>query len=651
MRSQLIFALLFLITSSFAQQSAGDISGRYQYNDAFSPMFYTSPGNEFRTGSGKPGAMYWQNRVDYQINVRLNESNNEITGSEIISYTNNSPDNLDFLWMQLDQNMFKPDSKATAIVPVTGSRNGSRGQVFDAGYKIKSVRLISNNAELKYEINDTRMQIFLPSEVKAKGGQIKFKVDYSFISPIYGSDRMGVLETKNGKIFTVAQWYPRMFVYDDVAGWNVIPYTGPGEFYLEYGNFEVSITAPANHVVVASGELLNAKEVYTPEQQKLWNQASQSDETVFIRTSNDVSSAKKASGKPELTWKFRIENARDFSWASSAAFIVDAARINLANGKRTLAISAYPVESSGNNSWGRSTEYAKASIEINSKLWFDYPYPAATNVAGIVGGMEYPGIVFCDWQDKNASLWGVTDHEFGHTWFPMIVGSNERMYAWMDEGFNTFINSFSAERFNNGEYRNKPRDMNQWAATLTHPVLEPIMSSPDNMKEVHIGPLAYHKPAAGLSLLRNHILGPERFDRAFKSYIERWAYKHPTPYDFFRTIENVAGENLSWFWRGWFINNWRLDQAVTKVEYVKNNSKNGALITVSNLEKMPFPMILEVKTTSGKTSRVNLPVEIWQRNVNWTFSYPSNEEIVSVTSDPDRVFPDHNADNNVWRAR
>ena len=651
MRSQLIFALLFLITSSFAQQSAGDISGRYQYNDAFSPMFYTSPGNEFRTGSGKPGAMYWQNRVDYQINVRLNESNNEITGSEIISYTNNSPDNLDFLWMQLDQNMFKPDSKATAIVPVTGSRNGSRGQVFDAGYKIKSVRLISNNAELKYEINDTRMQIFLPSEVKAKGGQIKFKVDYSFISPIYGSDRMGVLETKNGKIFTVAQWYPRMFVYDDVAGWNVIPYTGPGEFYLEYGNFEVSITAPANHVVVASGELLNAKEVYTPEQQKLWNQASQSDETVFIRTSNDVSSAKKASGKPELTWKFRIENARDFSWASSAAFIVDAARINLANGKRTLAISAYPVESSGNNSWGRSTEYAKASIEINSKLWFDYPYPAATNVAGIVGGMEYPGIVFCDWQDKNASLWGVTDHEFGHTWFPMIVGSNERMYAWMDEGFNTFINSFSAERFNNGEYRNKPRDMNQWAATLTHPVLEPIMSSPDNMKEVHIGPLAYHKPAAGLSLLRNHILGPERFDRAFKSYIERWAYKHPTPYDFFRTIENVAGENLSWFWRGWFINNWRLDQAITKVEYVKNNSKNGALITVSNLEKMPFPMILEVKTTSGKTSRVNLPVEIWQRNVNWTFSYPSNEEIVSVTSDPDRVFPDHNADNNVWRAR
>jgi hypothetical protein len=546
--------------------------------------------------------------------------------------------------------MFKPDAKGTAIVPQTGSRNGARGQVFDAGYKIKSVRLVSNNTELKFEINDTRMQIFLPSEIKAKGGQLKFKVDFSFISPMYGSDRMGVLETKNGKIFTVAQWYPRMFVYDDVAGWNVIPYTGPSEFYLEYGNFDVNITAPANHVVVASGELLNAKEVYTPEQQKLWSQASQSDKTVMIRSLADVKKAK-PSAKAELTWKYRIENARDFSWASSAAFMIDAAKINLSNGKKSIAISAYPAESAGNNSWGRSTEYTKASVEINSQKWFDYPYPAATNVAGIVGGMEYPGIVFCDWQDKNASLWGVTDHEFGHTWFPMIVGSNERLYAWMDEGFNTFINTFTGKGFNNGEYENKARDMNQWSIVATNPLIEPMMSSADNMKEAHIGLLAYHKPAAGLTLLRNHILGPERFDRAFKAYIQRWAYKHPTPNDFFRTIENVAGENLSWFWRGWFINNWRLDQAVTNVEYVKNNAKNGAQITVANLDRMPFPMILEVKTKSGKTSRVNLPVEVWQRNVSWTFAFPSNEEIVSVTSDPDHVFPDHNSANNIWKSR
>ena len=644
-------ALAFCVTQSFAQQF-NQSQSRYQYNDAFGPLFYTTNGNEYRTGSGKPGPSYWQNRADYQISARLNEQNNEISGSEIITYTNNSPDNLEFLWMQLDQNLFKSDSRGNAIIPTTGSRNGAKGQVFNGGFKIKSVRLVSPDTELKYEITDTKMQIFLPSELKGRGGQLKFKVDFSFISPNYGSDRMGILETRNGKVYTIAQWYPRMFVYDDVSGWNVIPYVGPSEFYLEFGNIDVSITAPANHIVVASGELLNAKEVYTAEQQKLWAQAAQSDKTVFIRSAKEVKDpASRPAGKSELTWKFRIENARDFSWASSAAFIVDAAKINLSSGKKALAISAYPVESAGNNSWGRSTEYTKASVEINSRLWMDYPYPAATNVAGNVGGMEYPGIVFCDWKDTNAALWGVTDHEFGHTWFPMIVGSNERIHAWMDEGFNTFINSFTDELFNKGEYKAKPRDMHQWAAILTNPALEPVMTSPDNMKESNIGLLAYYKPAIGLSLLRDQIIGAERFDRAFREYIDRWAYKHPTPDDFFRTMENVAGENLAWFWRGWFLNNWRLDQAVTGVEYVKGNAKNGALITVANLEKMPFPMILEIKTKSGKTTRTTLPVEVWQRNTSWTFQFPSTEEIISVTSDPDHVLPDHNNANNIWRVR
>ena len=649
-------AFMFFSAPLFAQKAANStntqIQSKYQYNDAFGPLFYTSPGNEYRTGSGKPGPAYWQNRADYQINARLNESLNEISGTELVTYTNNSPDDLEFLWMQLDQNLFKQDSKGNAIIPVTGSRNGAQGQIFDGGFKIKAVKLVSPATDLKFSIDDTRMQVFLPSELKAKGGQVKLQVEFSFISPDYGSDRMGVLETKNGKIFTIAQWFPRMYVYDDVAGWNVIPYVGPSEFYLDYGNFDVNITAPANHIVVASGELLNASEVYTTEQQKLWAEASASDKAVIIRSAKEVNRrTPRPSGKTELTWKFRMENSRDFAWASSAAFIVDAARINLSGNKKSLAISAYPVESSGQNAWSRATEYTKASIELNSKKWLDYPYPAATNVAGIVGGMEYPGMVFCDWKAKNGSLWDVTDHEFGHTWFPMIVGSNERFYAWMDEGFNTFINTFTAAEFNKGEYKDKPRDMQQWAAILTSPQLEPVMTSPDNMKESNIGLLAYYKPALGLSLLREQIIGPERFDRAFKAYIDRWAYKHPTPNDFFRTIENVAGENLSWFWRGWFINNWRLDQSVVNVEYVKNNAKNGSLITVANLEKMPFPMILEIKTRSGKVSRTTLPVEIWQRNVSWTFQYPSTEEIVSVTSDPDHVLPDHNSSNNTWKAQ
>ncbi|MGV3508637.1 MAG: M1 family metallopeptidase [Sphingobacteriaceae bacterium] len=654
MLAGLILALF--INSSFAQQtntsSDPQVQSRYNYNEAFGPLFYTSNGNEYRTGSGKPGSEYWQNRADYQIAVKLNEQNNEISGSEIITYTNNSPDDLEFLWMQLDQNLFDPKSRGNAIIPTSGSRNGAKGQVFEGGYKIKSVKLLGSiAANLKYEINDTKMQIFLPSELKAKGGQLRFQVDFSFISPDYGSDRMGVLETKNGKVFTVAQWYPRMFVYDDIAGWNVLPYLGPSEFYLEYGNFEVNITAPANHIVVASGQLLNPKEVYTTEQQKAWEQAAQSDETVMIRSAKQVKDpASRPKSKSELTWKFRIENARDFAWASSASFIVDAAKINLSKGKKSLAISAYPIESDGKNGWGRSTEYTKASVELNSQKWTDYPYPTAINVAGNVGGMEYPGIVFCSWKAKNASLWGVTDHEFGHTWFPMVVGSNERVHAWMDEGFNTFINTFSDKNFNKGEYAEKPRDMHQWATILTKPQLEPVMTSPDNMKEANIGLLAYYKPAIGLTLLREQILGEERFDRAFKEYIDRWSYKHPAPDDFFRTMENVAGEDLSWFWRGWFINNWRLDQGVLGVEYVKNNEKEGALITVANLEKMPFPMILEIKTKSGKKSRITLPVDVWKRNVTWTFKYPSTEAIESVTSDPDHVLPDHNSDNNVWKS-
>jgi aminopeptidase N len=401
--------------------------------------------------------------------------------------------------------------------------------------------------------------------------------------------------------------------------------------------------------VVSSGELINPQEVYTVEQQNRWKMAEKSDKTVVIRSANEILDQKsRPSSKTELTWKFQLKNARDAAWASSAAFIIDAAKMNLPSGKKSMAISAYPVESDGPDAWGRSTEYTKASNEYNSKKWLEYPYPAATNVASIAGGMEYPGIVFCGSDAKKGELWGVTDHEFGHTWFPMIVGSNERLHAWMDEGFNTFINTLASDDFNNGEYKSQVIDMHGLGKVITSDAFEPVISSPDNMKERNIGILAYYKPAIGLSLLREQILDPERFDRALKTYVERWAYKHPTPDDFFRTMENVAGENLSWFWRGWFLNNWKLDQAVTDVKYVKNDPAQGALITIENLEKMPMPVILEIKTKSGQVSRLKLPVEIWQRNKQWTFVYPSVEEIVSVVSDPDKVLPDSNSANNSW---
>ncbi|UEG54243.1 M1 family metallopeptidase [Mucilaginibacter daejeonensis] len=623
-------------------------ASKYDYHDAFGPMFYTKNGNEFRAASGEPGPRYWQNRADYQLTARLNDQTNEVTGTEVLTYTNNSPQKLGFVWMQLDQNLFKQDSRGSAIVPPSGSRNGGRGQMFDAGYKIKSVK--ANDVEVKYMINDTRMQIFLPKEVTPNGGQVKLKIEFSFIEPNYGSDRTGIQDTKNGKIFAIAQWYPRMCVYDDVTGWNVVPYSGPAEFYLEYGDFDLSVTAPANHIVLASGELQNPQEVYTAEQQKRWAEAAKSDKTVIIRSAAEVTQASsRPAGKKELTWKFKIKNARDVSWASSAAFIVDAAKIDLPSGKKCISISGYPVESDGQDAWSRSTEYTKKSVEYNSAKWYEYPYPAATTVASIVGGMEYPGIVFCGYKAKGESLWGVNDHEFGHTWFPMIVGSNERLYGWMDEGFNTFINTLSTDAFNNGEYKNRPTDMHRVGMAYTRPETESIMNTPAGMKERNIGLLLYAKPGIGLTMLRNTILGPERFDFAFRTYIDRWAFKHPTPDDFFRTMENAAGESLQWFWRGWFLNNWRLDVAVSDVTYIGNDPSKGAMITLNNLEKMAMPVILEIKLKNGETKRLNLPVEVWERNNSWTFRYPSTTEIESVTYDPDKVLPDYNEANNVWK--
>jgi hypothetical protein len=643
---------------AFGQQNQAPSSnntpvGVYDYHETFGPLFYQKNGNEYRAANGEPGPKYWQNRADYQLAAKLIDSTNQIIGSEVLTYTNNSPQKLGFLWMNLEQNLFKKDSRGTAIVPTSGSRNWGKGQAFDAGYKIKSVQLVDDKGaltDLKFLISDTRMQLFLPAPLASEGGKVKIKIEYSFISPTYGSDRMGIQDTKNGKIFQVAQWYPRMCVYDDVYGWNTIPYTGPAEFYLEYGDFDVSITAPANHIVLASGELLNPQDVYTPTQIKRWADAANSETTVMIRSASEVTDpASRPAGKKELTWHFKIKNARDAAWSSSAAFIVDAAKMDLPSGKKSIAISAYPVESDGENAWGRSTEYVKKSIEYNSNKWFEYPYPAATATAGIVNGMEYPGIVFCGVKAKKGSLWAVNDHEFGHTWFPMIVGSNERLYGWMDEGFNTFINTLSTADFNNGEYKNKnKRDLNETSKYISGPDLEPIMSQPANLKEKNTGTLLYFKPAIGLTLLREQILGPERFDFAFKTYIANWAFKHPTPDDFFRTMENAGGESLQWFWRGWFLNNWRSDVAVSGVKYVDDDPSKGALITINNLEKMALPVILEVKTVSGKVERVNLPVEIWERNASWTFKYPSTEEIQSVTYDPDKVLPDYNSDNNTW---
>ena len=655
-------SLITLTLFSFFSMAQSTEASAYDYNAAFGHGFYTNNGTQTRSASGKPGHAYWQNSADYEIQVSLDDEAKKITGSETITYVNNSPDELNFLWLQLDQNLFKKDSRGNAIIPISGSRNGAKGQDFDGGYSLENVQLSYTSPPKKgkkkrkaiqmaatYDIVDTRMKIKLSEPLASNGGEIKIGIDFSFTSPDYGSDRMGVLETKNGRIFNMAQWYPRMCVYDDILGWNTLPYLGAGEFYLEYGNFDIDINVPSDHLVVCSGGLLNPEEVYTSTQLNRLKEAENSDKTVIIRGAdeiNDVNS--RPMGKERLTWKFRIENSRDVAWSSSSAFIFDAARINLPSGKKAMAMSVYPVESKSRDSWARSTEYTKASIEHYSEKWLEYPYPAAINVAGNQGGMEYPGIVFCSWKSKNAALWGVTDHEFGHIWFPMIVGSNERLHAWMDEGFNTFINSLSTEAFNGGEYKERERNMHRFSNFLVNDKMEPVATPPDNLKERNLGILAYYKPSAGLTMLREHILGKERFDEAFTEYINRWAYKHPTPNDFYRTMENVSGEELNWFWRGWFIHNWKLDQSIERVKYVDGNPAKGAIVTIKNLEQMPMPVTLEFTTESGKKTRHNLPVEIWKRNKKWTFKYNSKEALKKVVIDPDYVFPDVNSENNTW---
>jgi Peptidase family M1 domain len=650
LKNILCFTLLLSFNFLAVAQNEENIETKYDPHALFSPLFYPVTGTASRAVTGEPAIGYWQNKADYQISASLNDITHEITGSVTITYKNNSPNTLPFLWLQLEQNLFNKESRGQARMPLGArSRYGDSKSAFSGGNKITAVKYEDGTAA-NYLITDTRMQIRLRNSLKSGGDVIKIKIDFSFTLPEYGADRCGILKTKQGDIFTVAQWYPKMCVFDDIRGWNTDPYLGPSEFYLEYGDFDVAITAPASHIVVCSGELQNAAEVLTTSQLSRLEEAKKSDKTVMIRTEKEVTNPSSRPAATTLTWKYKIINARDVAWASSKSFIWDAAKINLPSGKTSLAMSVYPAESNGKKAWGRATEYTKGSIENYSNRWYEFPYPVATNVASNVGGMEYPGIVFCGSKAETEGLFGVTDHEFGHTWFPMIVGSNERRYGWMDEGFNTFINSLADDDFNKGEYKNPPTTMEGTAGYMFNEHTEPVLLTPDAMKEANIGIALYFKPGYGLELLRNEILGADRFDYAFKTYINNWAFKHPTPWDFFRTMENAAGEDLAWFWKEWFLENYRLDQSIVSVKYEKDIAANGAIITIANLDEMAMPVNISYETQSGIKGVLKLPVEVWNNTAIWKVKLPTTEELKIVEIDAAKVFPDINFKNNIWKA-
>lgn len=647
---KIFLRILFVYASFLFNKELSAQLSIFDKQQAFNPEFYPNYGDDIRTASGTPGPKYWQNSADYKINVTLDDNNHSIEGNVIITYKNNSPQNLPFLWLQTDQNIYNVQSRGVAQTTTAEGRWAN--QNFGGGYNIASVSIIKGRKEVKanYYIADTRLQIVLPQALKANGGSVQIKINYSFTIPEYGTDRMGRIQTKNGWIYEIAQWYPRMSVFDNVQGWNTLPYLGQGEFYLEYGNFEYNVTAPANQIIVGSGELQNEKEVLTAAQINRLKQARQSDQTVVIRDISEVGDLSDYEEKNK-TWRFKCSNARDVAWASSTAFVWDAARINLPGNKAALAMSVYPVESAADTAWKRSTEYVKGAIEIYSKQWFPYTYPVAVNVAGIVGGMEYPGIVFCGLKAVKKSLWGVTSHEFGHNWFPMIVGSNERKYAWMDEGFNTFINTIANTTFNNGEYGNDTISRYTRAKQYFSASTESIFNLPDVNSPRNWAINSYSKPGLGLLILREEILGPERFDNAFRYYINNWAFKHPTPWDFFHAIENYSGETLDWFWRGWFINNWKYDAGVGNVQYIDNDTSKGVLITIELLQMMPMPVTVQVTQASGKTEIIKLPVEVWHHGSQWTFKVNTTEKIASVVLDPNKRLPDINEENNTWSGK
>ncbi|HET6726241.1 MAG TPA: M1 family metallopeptidase [Gammaproteobacteria bacterium] len=624
----------------------------------FAPFDFSQPVNRYRSSNGRPGPNYWVNRADYLIRATLNPKRKVLTASETITYTNNSPDTLHQLWLQLDQNKYRVGSRADFTAghePEPVEHTG--------GFRIQSVAVEAGDGfqPARFIESDTRMRIDLPRPLVPNGGKVRVHIVYRYAIPGKFGGRTDWYRTKNGDVFEVAQWYPRLCVYDDLRGWNTLPFTN-NEFYLDYGDFDYSVTVPWNMIVVGSGELVNPDDVLTDAERDRLDQARQSDATVMIRKPAEVTdpnSRPVQSGT--LTWHFRMHNTRDVAFGASAAYVWDAARINLPSGKQALAMSAYPVESIKDAGWQRSTQFVKATVEFFSKYTgVEFPWPTEIAEAGIAGGMEYPGIVFDWWKTSGMGLFGLTTHEVGHAWFPMIVGSNERRDAWMDEGFNTFVDVLAARAYNHGEFAPK-RDsefapgggnpVDEIQSVLKDPEASPIMMLPDVIPGKYRHPVTYFKTALGLKLLRTQILGPERFDKAFREYVRAWAFKHPSPSDFFRAMDSAGGEDLSWFWRGWFKYNWQLDMAVEGVKYVDGDAGKGALVTVANLDKLVMPATLQVTFADGSTRRVRVPVETWQRHRQFEVLVPGGKQVKSATIDPDHAIPDGNRGNNTFAVK
>jgi hypothetical protein len=584
--------LLLLLSGvwAYAQQPTN-----YNANSLFEQMGTALPTpNTYRTASGAPGKEYWQQKADYDIKVELDDDKQRITATEKITYYNVSPDALTYLWLQLDQNNFneKSDARLTRQTSISHERGASGGALRglsdktdkDYGYLIEKVTDKLGN-KLKFTINGTMMRVDLPAPL-LKGQNFVFNVDWSFniVDANAQRARSGYeyFEKDGNYLYEMAQWFPRMCVYDDVTGWQNKQFLGQGEFALVFGDYRVAITVPNDMVVGATGELQNQKEVLSATQVSRLAQAENSATPVLIVNQNEAEMAEKNKPTGKKTWIYAAKNVRDFAFAASRKFIWDAMKVDV-EGKKVWAMSLYPKE--GNPLWGQySTRLVAHTLTQYSKRTIAYPYPVAYSVHGPVGGMEYPMMSFNGARPQADGTYSeatknflilVIIHEVGHNFFPMIVNSDERQWSWMDEGLNSFLEGIVCREWD----RDFPADGIEPQHIVPYMKLDPtkqnsIMSSSDNILPGTFGPNAYSKPATGLNILRETIMGRELFDYAFKEYARRWAFKHPTPADFFRTMEDASAVDLDWFWKGWFYGVDALDQGIAEVEWLQVDSQN-----------------------------------------------------------------------------
>jgi len=539
--------------------------------------------NTYRTASGAPGHQYWQQRADYNIQAFLNEKDLVLEGKEQITYHNNSPDVLQYLWLQLDENQHSPDAESNnfdgskVTQPVTNDqldRLDYKKALAGYGVNITAVTDLTGK-KIPYTINQTMMRVDIPTPLKP-GEKITFKVEWNYKIPermkIGGRGGYELFEGDGNHVFTITQWFPRMCVYSDYQGWNHKQFTGRGEFSLPFGNYTVSMNVPADHVVGATGTIQNAEEVLSPAQLSRWAQAQRADEPVEVVTLDEAKAREKAPDKTgRKIWKFSAENVRDFAWGSSRKFVWDAMKVEAA-GKKTMCMSFYPKEAYA--LWRRySTKVVAHTIRTYSKFTIPYPYPTAISVEA-QNGMEYPMICFNHGRTNadgtysertKYSMITVIIHEVGHNFFPMIINSDERNWSWMDEGLNTFVQFLAEQEFDNN-YPSGRGPAHKIASYMMLPPdqLEPIMTNSENIN--NFGANAYGKPATALNILRETVMGRELFDYAFKEYARRWAFKHPSPADFFRTMEDASGVDLDWFWRGWFFDIQPVDISLDSVK-------------------------------------------------------------------------------------